>query len=433
MKSMLKTISLVLVLALMLCMCPFAAAQDTSSDVDSYAGFHAPTIRKMIEANLACGNADEEFFHLLTNAYLADPELLIETIMDLPQEDIAYLVKAIAYDLQKTQRQDAVQTNFADPAADVVGRLIALETADTENASLDVFLDEDMLTDADIGEIPDADLMVLEEFTGATLSLQSNTAEVNSPVTATISFGSTLASSTARRYTVQFYKIKDNVSMYCGTTKPIMSPNTMTTTATAQLSFGETGVYQVYAEIYNSAGEHFGTSPSVTVTVWGQWHITVELTEDRTQLGTITLYNASGTEESHSVCLGRSEYDTPMKQTDGNTPIGVYVGELNGTRTNTTSFGPYQVIKLTGQSGYVTERCAHRTGLLIHGGQESTYAGLNENDPNFRLCPTHGCVRVTSEYQLRLQNEIEELMTKYHYDEGVVTITQDGQITLTEE
>ena len=145
MKKTNKIISLLLVLSLLVCACPFAAAQDTSAEEDDCIGFHAPTIRKMIEVNLECGNADEEFFHLLANAYLADPELLIETIMDLPDDDIAYLAKAIAYDLQKTNRQADVQTDFAEPATEVVGRLIALETADTENASLDSFLDEDLL------------------------------------------------------------------------------------------------------------------------------------------------------------------------------------------------------------------------------------------------------------------------------------------------
>lgn len=431
MKKMQKVISMVLVFVLILCMCPFAAAEDTSSDAESGAGFHAPTIRKMIDVNLECDNADEEFFHLLANAYLADPELLIETIMDLPEEDIVYLAKAIAYDLQKTQRQDAVQTNFADPATDIVGRLIALETADTENASLDVFLDEDMLTDAVTGEMPDADLMVLEELAGAMLTLASNTADVASPVTATISFGSTLASPTLRRYTVKFYKIKDNVTMYCGTTKPFMSPNTMTTTATAQLSFGETGVYQVYAEIYNSAGEHFGTSPSVTVTVWGQWHITVELTEDRTQLGTITLYNASGTEESHSICLGRSAKNLKMKQTDGHTPIGIYTGYLDDHDDDNIVYGPYKVIKMQGQSGYVVDRCSHRTGIWIHGGREGYNS--DEGDSSYPLYYTNGCVRITNTYQLQLQDEITDLVDNLHYTVGIITITQDGQTTLTEE
>lgn len=403
----------------MLCMCPFAAAQDTSSDVDSYAGFHAPTIRKMIEANLACGNADEEFFHLLTNAYLADPKLLIETILDLPQEDIVYLAKAIAYDLQKTQRQDAVQTNFADPAADIVGRLIALETADTENASLDVFLDEDMLTDAVTGEMPDADLMMLEEFAGASLSFPANTAEVNSPVTATMSFGSTLASSTARRYTVKFYKIKDNVSMYCGTAKPIMSPNTMPTTATAQLSFGETGVYQVYAEIYNSAGEHFGTSPSVTVTVWGQWHIDVVLPVDRNQKGTIVLYDASGTSLLTGDCLGQSESGAPMDVEFGRTPTGEYIGYLGEHDGTTYSYGPYLVVKTEPISGIV--KTSGRSGIWIHGGDPNP----DTTSPLYPFRVTHGCVRVTNGRQLQIQSMITYLVSEqYHYERGTVSIRQ---------
>lgn len=78
------------------------------------------------------------------------------------------------------------------------------------------------------------------------------------------------------------------------------------------------------------------------------------------------------------------------------------------------------------------EECSHRSGLLIHGGREDYYAGMEEDDPNFKLCVTQGCVRITSEFQLLLQTEITSLIAKNHKSVGIVTITQDGKITLTE-
>lgn len=430
MKKLNKIVSMLLVLSLLVCICPFAAAQDTSDEADSCAGFHAPTVRKMIEANLECGNADEEFFHLLTNAYLADPELLIETVLDLPQEDIAYLAKAIAYDLQKTERQTLAptQTDLADPAADAVGKLITLETADTRNASLDSFLDEDMLAGAVAGEIPDADLLALDELEVSSFGLSTGETDVASSVTATISLSSTLVISTLRRYTIKFYKQKGNESWQSGRTVAILGANSTSTSATANLNFNATGVYQVYAEVYDSSNVLVATSPSVTVTVKGQWQITVELTADRTQLGTITLYNASGEEVSRSICLGRSASNLPMNVTNGHTPIGVYTGELGYHWSDVVKYGPYDVIFLQGQSGYVVEECSHRTGLLIHGGREGYNS--DENDPSYPLYYTDGCVRITNTYQLQLQNEITNLMNNYHYSEGIITITQDGQTTL---
>ncbi len=432
MKRLHKIISMVLVLVLMLCMCPYAAAQDTASEANSYAGFHVPTIRRMIEVNLECDNADEEFFHLLANAYLADPELLIETILDLPQEDIEYLARAIAYDLQKTQRQTqaTVQTGLTNPAADAVGKLIALETADTKNASLDAFLDEDMLAGAVTGGIPDADSQSAEELT-AVLSLSASEAEVASPLTSSISLSTTLPALTLRRYTITLYKQQGNERWQCGRSVALLGSNSALTTATANLTFNATGVYQVYAEVYDSSNVLVATSPSVTVTVSGQWQITVELTADRTQLGTITLYNASGEEVSHSICLGKSAYNYPMNQTSGHTPIGIYTGTLGYHWDDVDKYGPYDVIFLQGQSGYVVEKCSHRNGLLIHGGREGYNS--NPNDSSYPLYHTEGCVRITNTYQLQLQNEITNLMNNYHYPVGIITITQNGQTTLSEE
>ena len=167
-----------------------------------------------------------------------------------------------------------------------------------------------------------------------------------------------------------------------------------------------------------------------TVAVNGNWHITVELTADRTQLGMITLYDASGAEVSHAKCLGQSARNLPMNQIDGHTPIGIYEAYLYTHDESTEVYGPYQVVVLEAHSGYVVEQCGHRSGFWIHGGRASYYEGLTEDDPGFALCPTEGCVRVTNAYQLQLQNEISALISNGHYVRGIVTITQDGAITM---
>lgn len=420
MKRLHKIISMVLVLVLMLCMCPYAAAQDTASEANSYAGFHVPTIRRMIEVNLECDNADEEFFHLLANAYLADPELLIETILDLPQEDIEYLARAIAYDLQKTQRQTqaTVQTGLTNPAADAVGKLIALETADTKNASLDAFLDEDMLAGAVTGGIPDADSQSAEELT-AVLSLSASEAEVASPLTSSISLSTTLPALTLRRYTITLYKQQGNERWQCGRSVALLGSNSALTTATANLTFNATGVYQVYAEVYDSSNVLVATSPSVTVTVSGQWHIDVVLPVDRSQFGIITLYNASGESVLTDICLGKSESGDSMCVEYGNTPTGEYIGYLGEHYGSTYSYGPYLVIRTEPPSGIVLT--SERSDIWIHGGDPS----LDTTSPHYPLRVTHGCVRVTNEMQLQLQNSITNLISnQYHYETGTISITQ---------
>lgn len=199
-------------------------------------------------------------------------------------------------------------------------------------------------------------------------------------------------------------------------------------TVEVPISFTEPGDYTLSAEI--AAVPSPISSNSVTVNVNGKWHITVELTADRSQLGTITLFDASGAEVSHAKCLGRSADGLAMNKTNGHTPIGVYTGSLGGPESDTAKYGPHKVIKMTGQSGYVVEHCGHRWGIWIHGGREHYYTGLSEDDPGFALCATNGCVRVRNEYQLQLQNEITALIANHHETVGIITITQDGQITL---
>lgn len=418
MKKTIKIVSMLLVFSLLVCICPFAAAQGTSAEEEPYIGFHAPTIRKLIDVNLACGNADEEFFHLLADAYLADPELLIETIMDLPDDDIAYLAKAIAYDLQKTNRQADVQTDFADPAADVFGRLIALETADAENASLDSFLDEDLLMGEITGGIPD-ELLALEEVEVSSFSLSADETEVASPVTATISISSTLVSSALRSYSIKFYKKLGTTTSQCGSAVARILSNGTAASASASLVFNATGVYQIYAEIYNSAGALLATSQSISITVSGKWHIDVVLPVNRNYKGTIALFDASGTTMLTGDCLGQSVSGDPMDVEFGRTPTGEYIGYLGEHYGATSSYGPYLAVKTEPISGIA--KTSGRSDIWIHGGDPIT----DTTSTHYPLRVTLGCVRVTNGRQLQIQNTITNLVDDgYHYTVGTVSIRE---------
>lgn len=160
---------------------------------------------------------------------------------------------------------------------------------------------------------------------------------------------------------------------------------------------------------------------SSSLIVRGQWHITVELTEDRSQLGTITLYDAGGVELLSDICLGKSESGDSVYVYYGNTPTGEYTGYLYTHNYSTYSYGPYQVIRMTGQSGAIAE--SGRSGIWIHGGDPST----NTSSSYYPLRVTNGCVRVTNDTQLQLQTIITDLVTNhYHYTEGTISITESA-------
>lgn len=421
MKKTNKIISLLLVLSLLVCACPFAAAQGDSSDEEPYVGFHAPTIRKLIDVNLACGNADEEFFHLLANAYLADPELLIETIMDLPDDDIAYLAKTIAYDLQKTQRQSQanVQLDSKNTEACAVNRLIATEVADTSNATLNAFVDNSIFAETSIVPIPDADMLVQEESVQIILSLAADETDVATRVRATVSCTSSMWTSTSRRYNILFYKVRGTEVMQCGLAAAIIDPHSLTTTVSTNLVFNATGEYTVYAKIYDPSDTLLGTSSSVPITVWGQWHIDVVLPANRNYKGTIALFDASGTTMLTGDCLGQSVSGDPMDVEFGRTPTGEYIGYLGEHYGATSSYGPYLAVRTEPISGIV--KTSGREDIWIHGGDPIT----DTTSTHYPLRVTEGCVRVTNGRQLQIQNTITNLVSnQYHDAEGTVSIRQ---------
>lgn len=427
MKRMLKTISLVLVLALMLCMCPFAAAQDTSSDVDSYAGFHAPTVRKLIEMNLESRSVDQGFFHLLTNAYLADPELLIETIWELPEEDIAYLAKAIAHDLQRTQRQYEIADlpEFVNPNADVFKRLVALETEKPENAFVETFENESMLSDLSIGLMQGAEMLSSVTVSNLQFNLSTNEAELGvTNVTASISFNVSPVNSLSSTYKVRIYRRSGSETLLWKSTNVTVAPNTNMGTVSVALDANTMGHFEVYAIVYTSTGVNLRTSATKEIAVKGRWHIDVVLPAERKYKGTLTLYDGSGAYLMRTECLGQSVSDADPSVINGNTPTGECVGELAGPvdESEYGSYGPYKIIDLYPVSGDIA-RYSYRREFMIHGGSPETDTSLYR----YPLSPTNGCIRVSNTYQRLLQNWIISLLDEGdHYVRGTVSIRQEG-------
>lgn len=397
--------------------------------------FHVKTIRGFIDAWIETGTPNAgNVFDVLANAYLADPELFSSIITDLNDTELSLLAEGLAYNITYHNKADALGENpsvflveYNDPLSTEIKNTIACFGDD------DLLVNDDLVTSENEASLA-ADYPYIIP-TISSMQYTFGTFEVGETVNLNVILSETENLSQVRQYDVIAYTLRNGRPVYLGERTVTLYPNMSSLSVNFSVTLTEAELLYTYVWINDpSTGATIcGKKMDTAHEVWGKWSITVELTEDRSQLGTITLYSASGTEISSSVCLGQSQSNDPMNIIKGNTPIGVYTGELNGTRSNTTSYGQYQVIWIQGVSGYIVDECSHRSEFLIHGGREYVYEGLEPADPGFRLEPTNGCVRVMGEYQLQLENEITELTQNYHYRVGVVTITQDGMINLEDD
>jgi peptidoglycan hydrolase-like protein with peptidoglycan-binding domain len=140
-----------------------------------------------------------------------------------------------------------------------------------------------------------------------------------------------------------------------------------------------------------------------------EWSIKIELPKDRTKTGVLYLYDSAGAIIQKSDCYGKSAYNKEMWEYQGNTPTGTYTGQLGPVQTNNvTSYGPYQVVMLTGG-----DYASARSGIWIHGGQSQT-----------KLSATLGCVRIFNADQKLLQDNIKKLIASGYKPVGKVQIIE---------
>ena len=416
-----KLISILLSISILFSFCvPFASADDTAIQETAGRSFHAQTIRNMIEVNLELDNVDEEFYHILTNAYLTDPVLLAQTIADLQADEIHYLARAISYDLQKTGRVDlaVLPEDCGSEAADAVARIIIAEANNTANASIMAFLDEEMTASLMAPAVAMANAGSL--FVNVTLAPE-RFASTTEAVSVTVTLGTTAIVSSERVYAYEIHKVKDGEDSIAAFGRMRLDANSLGTTLTKSITFNAAGEYEVYALIRDGQ-ETVATSTRYPMYVDGQWHITVELPSNRNYKGTLTLYDASGTQIHQCECLGRSDSGAASNIYEGNTPTGECLGTLYGPMAldDQDSYGPYKVIVLTPVSGDIKD-FTNRSGIWIHGGDPCIYPSA----PWYPLRPTYGCIRVSNADQLALQTHIEALIANSnHQAHGTVSIVE---------
>jgi hypothetical protein len=215
-----------------------------------------------------------------------------------------------------------------------------------------------------------------------------------------------------------------------------VSPGSYDGTFSYSETYLEPGQKMFLVQILDSSGTtSLYTTGSSELNIVGRWSISVDLPEDRWNLGYLTLCDPYGRAYCSDICLGGSwlrQGDNEPYEYLGNTPEGVYTGFLNGPYPREAdSYGPYQVIELTGVSGEIMD-CTARSGLLIHGGRDGE---ASPDEPYYPLYPTNGCIRIKSSFQQTLTSAITtwQIIFKYLGTIGDITVTEYSSVSIPSE
>ncbi|HBD94670.1 MAG: hypothetical protein A2015_04960 [Spirochaetes bacterium GWF1_31_7] len=220
------------------------------------------------------------------------------------------------------------------------------------------------------------------------------------------------------------YFVKTSIRRTSGTwviasAEAIIKPGTTQTAIESSVVFNTAGTIYTKVEVFapdqktllvSREGSASDTIVDSTAPATGKWKIVIDLSKNRYNIGTLSLYDQYGTVKLTMNCLGRSASNDSMSVFRGNTPTGVYSGYLDGPYDNAV-YGPYKVVNMTGVSGLITT--TPRSGIWIHGGRSQT-----------SLSPTYGCVRIFNADQKKLQDTISSLINTGHKKVGTIIISE---------
>ena len=375
--------------------------------------FDPEIIKKFIDLDFKIGEGDDAYKQVIANAYLADPILFAESIRCYPNQKIDGILESISIGL-KLQNQTPPIINGSTIHGDILHILnviqekyYAEQTVSNPTNIISQYTNIDMRSNC----VPSIGTMV---YTSGDLC-------VGSIETLEVTFTENSQTMSSRQWWIEVYQVVGNTH-----TRKIAKTITMPPMVTSlpyqfDLSFSSTCRFYTYVKVYSYNGgtlltSRTGASPDI---VRGEWSIRITLPTNRDYLGTLCLYDASGIQKYTTDCLGKSALNLPMSQTNGDTPTGVYTGQLGGPASDTAAYRPYKYISMTGISGKIVEY-SHRSGIWIHGGRAGYSA---PDDPWYPLYPTYGCIRVSNTAQQTLQSLITGFINNYfHYQTGKITI-----------
>lgn len=416
-------LSLVMVLSPYIPRKSLAQEQTAASIFDDYA-FDVETVRGFIDTNLVLGNVDEEFYHVIAQAYQTSPRLFAEMIEDLGVDQIEYLAKGIAYAAAKFEMDmPAVQEDtFQTDASLAIAKIIQMQAVRTQTADLNVLYETPHVT---IDNNPaDVEPMSTAGITVSNISFTSGQLVVGDTETVqfTLSrYGSPGSSSTVW---VEVYQLRNGVRLLKSSRSVTIPTGSSSATFTSNISLNSTGNMQFVIEVYGTqGGTMVGSGTSDTCTVYGRWRIRVALPENRNYKGTLYLYNCQGSLQTSGECLGRSASGASPLDFEGNTPTGTYEGHLYWHEDYTEEkYGKKKVVAMYGLSGQIVQ--SGRTGIMIHGGAENNNENDRESDPAFPLRSTNGCIRVSNDFQKIIKETIESLIDNMHLNMGRVVVEE---------
>ena len=369
--------------------------------------FDTETIREIIDLNLLYESVDTDFFHIISNAYITNPNLFAKSISGLNADAIRFLGKAISYDLHQTDRIAQANAIYASKSISTSTDLdiIQHEINNKDNATLDNLLSTETLLTYNTHQ----SRMVSDEAYIYSFGLSSTTLPIYSTLVTTISMGFDASITETRNYTVRIYKITGTETLITSKTITV-SGGTSTQSTMISIPLNSAGTYTLRAKLYDSNGNLLATLTSNSVTVKPRWKIQIVLPVDRNNTGILTVYDTYGAHQHSCICLGKSASSASTMVTNGNTPTGQSWAQLEGPHEG---YGPARVVALI--DPFAGELLTSgRRGILIHGGSRW--------DPN--LDTTNGCVRVTNTDQVTIQDIIEDFDSSYYY-RGLVIIEEN--------
>lgn len=386
--------------------------------------FNPYVVRPIIDTFLECNPSSEGFSIYVSKMYRLDPTLFAHMVSDMPEERIKFIAKCIAADISKQ--------GFSAPTVDLSTApatlgLLAQTITDTTAVSAERVEQSTPVSESLVSTT--AYTPTVPTVVGINVSYDTSDyseAQAGEFVYLDTTIEYTTSPSTLFVFYVELYEVKNGQNIYIGGAALAVPPGSIRATYSFRNTFTDVGSKSFLVKIYNQGKTTVLNSREFNnlLEIHGGWSVSVDLPRERENLGCLKLYDAGGEITYRAACLGLSESNANASVTYGNTPTGVFTGRLVGPDANTAAYGPYKVIHLT----IIDSPYTNRSNICIHGGRDGTE---NSNSSHYPLAATNGCIRITSQFQGILIQQIETwIASSFYRQAGTVTVIEKNADTV---